>query len=243
LALLGRAVRQDPRDGRSQFYLGALHLYRGGPVPDPSTPANPSGTADLRAAQAPLDRAAELLPHDSVPAVFRALTTYLNGFVDRDPARTTRGLAQLEEASTRNRFFNKSVELFIVPRFYPGTSEFYRVQLQRLNEVLTEATTRPGTYPDVFRSRLVPHDPEGAALFFGDVAAKGGRLAQAQLWYGIAQGFGRASGYPFQAIIEERVAHAAERVALYQDGNPSNDPPILGGQELSPCTYCHYGDR
>src|SRR2546422_9315809 len=64
LALLRQAVRQDPRDGRSQFYLGALNLYRGGPVPDPSRPPTPFGMADLRAAQAPLDRAAELLPHD-----------------------------------------------------------------------------------------------------------------------------------------------------------------------------------
>jgi hypothetical protein len=34
----------------------------------------------------------------------------------------------------------------------------------------------------------------------------------------------------------------SERVALYQDADPTNDPPLLGA-ERSPCVYCHYGDR
>ena len=39
LALLRKAVRQRPSDGRSQFYLGALHVYLAAESP----PTSPSG--------------------------------------------------------------------------------------------------------------------------------------------------------------------------------------------------------
>jgi hypothetical protein len=35
----------------------------------------------------------------------------------------------------------------------------------------------------------------------------------------------------------------AERVALFQDADTGHDPPFLGEEGHSPCTYCHYGDR
>ena len=75
---------------------------------------------------------------------------------------------------------------------------------------------------------------EGAGILLGDVAAKGGSVSDATWWYTIAAGIGRGAGYPFQAIAEERVAHADERVALYQDADPRNDPPFLG-EEASVC--------
>ena len=85
---------------------------------------------------------------------------------------------------------------------------------------------------------MAPHNFEGTLLELGDLYAKGGRLADAQFWYGIAQGFGRHFAYRYQAIADERVAHAAERVALYRDADPGNDPPLLGGGGAG-CVYCH----
>jgi hypothetical protein len=243
LRLLRKAVRLDPRDGRSQFYLGALHVYRAGAIPTEFGTTADSGGSEIRAAQQPLDRAAQLLSHDGVPAVFRAFTTYFNGRVDGDDARTALGVAQLEAATTLNDFFNTSVVLFILPRYYPGTSDYYQTRLLTLlDAVRARAPKCPPTYPDVCRSRLVPHAREGASLAFGDVAAKGGRLWEARFWYAIAAAFGSASDYPFQVVAEERLAGAAERVARYQDETPDNDPPIIGDQ-LPFCTYCHYSRR
>src|SRR5262249_43435181 len=59
LRLLRGAVDQHPKDGRSQFYLGAFHVYLAA-----SAPSTPSGLQHLSAAQEPLDRAVDLLPHD-----------------------------------------------------------------------------------------------------------------------------------------------------------------------------------
>src|SRR5262249_10997255 len=67
LALLRRAVQERPNDGRSQFYLGALEVY----LAAEGAPTSASSLGHLSAAQEPLDRAVDLLPHDSVPKAFR----------------------------------------------------------------------------------------------------------------------------------------------------------------------------
>jgi hypothetical protein len=85
---------------------------------------------------------------------------------------------------------------------------------------------------------MAPHNFEGTLILLGDIYAKGGRLSNASLWYSIARGSGRTTGYRYQAIAEERVATAAERVARYEDDDPTNDPPLLGGGGGS-CRHCH----
>src|SRR5262249_30276379 len=161
LALLRKAVRQRSNDGRSQFYLGALQVY----LAAEGSPTSASSLEHLSAAQEPLDRAVDLLPHDSVPKAFRALTTYLNGHYRGDPVREALGRTQMDEATTANLFFNKAVALFIEPQFISGASDDYQTRiLGWLDDVWALSTHNPDVYPDVFTSRLVPHDPEGATL-------------------------------------------------------------------------------
>jgi hypothetical protein len=245
LALLRRAVRRNPRDGRSWFYLGSLHAYRVGPFPRDAAAASADtfGRSQAAAALEAFDRAVDLLPHDSLPAAFRAITTYFNGLGDGDAARQALGIAQLDEAGTRNVFFNRTIGLFFLPRYFSSSSEYFRSRLlPQLDELRAVVPACPVTYPDVCRSRLVGWDREGGSILLGDVEAKGGRFAEARFWYTIADFLGRASGYPFRAVAAERLAHVAERVELYQDADPGNDPPFLGEEGRSPCRYCHYRD-
>src|SRR5207245_6697579 len=79
---------------------------------------------------------------------------------------------------------------------------------------------------------------EGTTLLLGDIDAKGGRLAAAKTWYGIGQAIGRGTAYRYQSDLDDRVAHATDRVAAYQDADPANDPPLIGGGGGS-CVYCH----
>src|SRR6266446_3061255 len=115
LRFLERAVHDDPRDGRSQFLLGMLHLYR-------STRACAefdfldlceAGKVEGAAAQTPLDRAVELLPNDSRVPGFRAASSYANGFEQHDDARLALGMQQIEAAITANPLFN-SFDAFAV---------------------------------------------------------------------------------------------------------------------------------
>ncbi len=48
----------------------------------------------------------------------------------------------------------------------------------------------------------------------------------------------RGRRYRYQSDLDDRVAHAADRVAAYQDADPANDPPLIGGGGGS-CVYCH----
>jgi hypothetical protein len=238
LALLRKAVRQRANDGRSQFYLGALQVY----LAAEGSPTSASSLEHLSAAQEPLDRAVDLLPHDSVPKAFRALTTYLNGHYRGDPVREALGRTQMDEATTANLFFNKAVALFIEPQFISGASDDYQTRiLGWLDDVWTLSTHNPDVYPDVFTSRLVPHDPEGATLMFGDVAAKGGRLADAKRWYGISASFGVSSAFPFESVAQQRLAAVEARLAARQDAADPDTNSLIGVQGVSDCTLCHYG--
>lgn len=240
--MLTKAIRRRPRDGRSHFYLGALLSYRAsnrfnGVAPDGAA------IADLEAAQAPLDRAVELLPHDSVLLGFQAFTTYLNGVFQDDPERAARGLDQFEAATTANAFFNKSIALLTVPATLPGSSEYYQTRLLPwLEELLLDAVANRNAYPDVFSSRLAPHGAAGAGLIFGDVALKGGRVDLALIWYELAKRFGTVSGYPYQATIEQRLAEAQALSAANEVVEPSDDR-VTGVLGVSPCSLCHYENR
>jgi hypothetical protein len=241
LKLLRRAVRRDPRDGRSQFLLGMLHLYR-------STLACAefdfralcdAAKAEGLAAQEPLDRAAELLARDTRIPGFRAATTYANGFVQNDPARLALGMQQIEAAVDANPLFNSFDAFAVVAPILPASDRYYQDRILPLVDfVFRDNPSCPFTLPEICNNvGMAPHNIEGTVLLLGDIYAKGGRLADAQLWYSFGRVIGAGSGYRYQAYLDDRVANAAARVALYQDGDPSNDPPLIGGG--GSCIYCH----
>jgi len=242
LALLTRAVRRDAGDGRSQFLLGMLRLYRaaGDPASFDFTHPTEAGMAEIRAAQEPFARAVELLPLDTRVPGFRAAATYADGFVHGDVTESALGLAQLDEAIAANALFDAFDLFAVVAPITPGGSAYYQSRVLGLVDfVLKDNLTCPAVVPHTCgNDGMAPHNFEGTLLELGDLYAKGGRLADAQQWYGVAQAFGRSFHYRYQAIADDRVAHAAERVALYQDADPGNDPPVLGGGGAA-CVYCH----
>jgi hypothetical protein len=128
----------------------------------------------------------------------------------------------------------------VVAPVTPGASPYYQDRILPLVDFIFEDNlTCPFTIPEICNNAgMAPHNFEGTLLLLGDIYAKGGRLANAEIWYSLAQATGRRTGYRYQAIIDERIATAAARVALYQDADPGNDPPLIGGGGAS-CIYCH----
>ncbi|TFH24185.1 MAG: hypothetical protein E4H03_04285 [Myxococcales bacterium] len=59
--------------------------------------------------------------------------------------------------------------------------------------------------------------------------------------YETAVTFGTANGWrpEFLAAAQDRLDNVDARVALYQDADPANDPPLLGVSNNT-CAYCHY---
>jgi hypothetical protein len=242
LRLLRHAVRQDPADGRSQFLLGMLHLYRSGeacPTFD-LTSLCAAGRDEGLAAVAPLDRAVDLLPEDTRIAGFRAAATYAAGFVTGDAARVDLGLRLIDAAVATNALFN-SFDLFaVVAPVTPGGSAYYQDRvLPLVDAIFRDNVTCPTTIPEICGDAgMAPHNFEGTLLLLGDIYAKGGRLASAATWYAIGQGVGSGNGYRYESVLDERVANVEARVALYRDADPANDPALVGGGGAS-CVYCH----
>jgi hypothetical protein len=241
LRLLEQAVRRDARDGRSQFLLGMLHLYR-------STEACAefdflhlcdAAKAEGLAAQEPLDRAAELLARDTRIPGFRAATSYSNGVEQNDAARLQLGMQQLEAAIDANPLFNSFDAFAVVAPILPASDPYYQNRILPLVDLVFRSAACVVQLPEICNDAgMAPHNIEGTTLLLGDIDAKGGRLDSARLWYTIGQGFGQSMGYRYQPYLEERLANVADRVMRYQDADPANDPPLIGGGGGS-CIYCH----
>jgi hypothetical protein len=79
------------------------------------------------------------------------------------------------------------------------------------------------------------HNVEGAALFLGDAYAKAGRRADALSVYQGAQTSADYAGWPFRAVLDDRVATIDARLAAYAAGME----PEAAWTSRSQCSYCH----
>jgi len=248
---LARAIAEDPDDGRSHFLAAMIRLYRFGHlVTDYAAPSD-AARAEVDAADGYFEAAVPLLwdgrrrAGDTRVPGFAAANRYLRGVVHGVDAVKQEGLAQLDAAVALNPLFNAFDLIGVVPQVVPGTDPLY---VEKILGVLD--TTLSGENADCVASQpeicgndgLAPNNIAGSLTLFGDLYAKGGRdgspsdVEKAETWYGIANAF--AAGWRFRPLLADRVGRAADRRALHHDGDPTNDPPIIGlGVEA--CTSCH----
>jgi hypothetical protein len=69
-----------------------------------------------------------------------------------------------------------------------------------------------------------------------------GSLRGAQTLYTLAQTFANVFGWKpaFKALIADRAANVAARIALYQNADPADDPILIGNTPGEPCATCHH---
>jgi len=251
---LAKAAKRDPKDGWPPFLLGMLHLYRFGQATVRYDQVSDAARADLVAAHAAFAKALPLLwdgrTGDSRVPGFVAAAKFSLGVVQDDAALQAEGLADLETAVAVNPFFNV-FDLIPVVQALPATDPRFAQVFPLLRSYISDPNTlscvlsQPEICADV---GLAPRNVAGALLLFGDVFVKGGVLDPANvtlaetLYYPVAAfGASQVPGYLFADAVAERVGpgKAAARAALYQDDDPTNDPPIIGaGPEA--CAVCHY---
>jgi len=245
LELLGRAVRQDPRDGRSHFLLGMMHLQRFERIDADPRDASAAGRLELLAAKQAFDDAVPLLwdgvRGDSRVPGFASAATYKKGVAFREPAVIARGFAEMSAAANINPLFNGFIPFGAGPIAAPDSEE-YALILHLLDDVFPTLFPECGGQDEIcFNAGLAPHNLEGTFLLFGDLYAKAGRVEDAVGYYEGAASTGMNQGWrpEFIAHALELAANAGARAALYGDDDPSNDPPFtdLGG--AGNCAYCH----
>lgn len=243
IALLEKAAKKSRRDGRSPFLLGMIHLYRFGQMITDYANVSDAAKAELVASNQWFAKALPLLwdgQHgDSRVPGFVAAGEYVLGVVQGDAALRAQGLANLAAAVQVNSFFNVFDYITVIQVAQAGTAEFQQA-FDAVSAYLSDPATLAcvSSQPELCANEgFAASNLTGSLILFGDVYAKAGDLAQATQWYTLANGLSDPS-YPFKALAASRFANVAERVAAYQDADPSNDPPVVGlGAEN--CAVCH----
>jgi len=246
LTHLQQAVARDPSDGRSYFLIAMLHLYRFGQRVVRVDQSTPEAHAELVASNAAFASALPLLWNDvtatgdsRVPG-FAAAGLFLQGVVENDTTLRAQGLADLRRSLEVNGFFNIFDFIPVLQVLPPGDPQFgdaFASVSAYLSDPATLAcvTTQPELCAN---AGFAPRNLQGSLTLFGDLFVKTGDPAHAQSWYHLASLFPETATWSFKAALDDRIAHAAERAALYADADPTNDPPIIGaGSEA--CASCH----
>jgi len=246
IADLTEAVQRNPRDGRSHFLLAMTHMYRFGQRVSDFAEADATARAELAAANAAFAQALPLLwdpvtgQGDSRVPGFAGAAKYSQGAVEGDASLRAEGLAQLEAALAANPFFNIFDYIPVLQSLPPADPLF-----QEVFTLVTDYLADPDTGGCFFtqpelcaNAGFASHNTQGSLTLFGDLFAKAGDLSQAEGWYDLVGIFPETATWPFVAVIQDRNANAAARVALYADADPDNDPPLIGaGAEA--CAACH----
>jgi tetratricopeptide (TPR) repeat protein len=245
LRFLARAVARDRRDARSHFLIAMqyLNLY-GQQTADLNHPSDRAKRL-VEESRAAFDRAVPLLwdgaAGDSRVPGFAAAATYAKGVGFRDAALTAQGVDELEYATSINTLFN-SFDLLAVAPAVSNKDPLYARVIDLLDVTFPEVATYCSTQQEIcFNDGMAPHNLEGTFILFGDIYAKGGRTESARGYYGSALSLGEQSGWDphFVAAVRDRLETLEQRVALYQDDDPRNDPPFVGAGGAGSCAYCH----
>ncbi len=246
IAYLERAVRGNPRDGRSHFLLAMMHLYRFGQQVVRIEDTSPSARAEIAAADAAFATAVPLLWDDAtasgdsrVPG-FAAAAKYMHGTVEHDDALRAAGLTELARAVEVNSFFNVFDYIPVLQVLPPSDPAFQQAYASFIGYLTDPGTLQcVVTQPELCANAgFAPRNIQGALTLFGDLYVKAGDVASAQPWYTLVNAFPDTATWKFVSVIQDRLAHATARAALYADADPSNDPPLIGaGPEA--CAVCH----
>lgn len=250
LASLARAAKRDRQDGRSRFLTGMMHLYRFGQQVVRYDDAPPGADDELVAALAAFEEAVPLLwdpvtqVGDSRAPGFVAAARWGLGRVRNDAALQAQGLAELEAAVDVNPFFN-IFDTIPVAQAVPFDDPQFATVMSRVTPYILDPNTIScvASQPEICGLQgMAPHNIAGSLMLFGDLFAKNGNPDQAALFYSIASANDSPS-YAFHDAVQARLLPTATeaattRAALWRDGDPSNDPTVIGvGAEA--CRNCH----
>jgi hypothetical protein len=253
LEQLASADRARPDDAEIKLALGLANLW--GVVElgrDPQAPPSQAGGYALEA-QAHLKRARELSPDDGridgwIGSISIGIGTNLSS-----PELVQEGYDEIARGVVRDPAFNLFVQAFQHARKAPDDPDFARaaqaffeaVELCELGatrdapQLATASTGRAAGVSIVCSNGpKMPHNLEGFWLFGGDILLKAGELATARALYENALLEGRAHGWPYLAVAEQRIDDAAAWARLLGDADADNDPQ-LAWDAPNQCVLCH----
>ncbi len=240
IAELGRAIEDIPTDGRAAWLLGLVHLLRFGRIIDFAA-HSPEALDEAEAAHLAIDQAVPLMADDARIPGFAGAAGYVFGVVSGDAPLEAAGIDQMREAILAFPEFNVFAFAGTVPGVVLPSDPLFAEAVDYLDFGL-ESGCSPFTNATLCgNAGKAGHNVEGTGLLFGDIYAKAGNRAEALEWYEIAALWDDTAGgndWLHRAMLDDRIATIDERIALYADADPTNDP-LVAGTGPENCVFCH----
>lgn len=258
IAKLDAAHAGAPGDNRTTFLLGIAHLWK---VAEAAR--YPETAATVSAMHGPLvgrylGQAHGRDPQNAVHAGFFGVFQWDFGRILGNDEMAAQGQALIDQAAATFPEFGLFLQVLAYrqlpvtdPNFQAGVDALWQwmdvcmqATIDRENPdiepYLTEELIDGFTGERVFcwESERVPNAVKGAYLYGGDLLVKNGNVTAARVMYENAKLIPGYDSWPHRDAIEARLVDDLNaRAALYQDSDPTNDPPQ--GKQPYSCTVCH----
>ncbi|HEY6560145.1 MAG TPA: hypothetical protein VI072_22830 [Polyangiaceae bacterium] len=243
---LDAAFEQNPAQGRIAFYAGTMRLWRATGAPRSLEEV----LVDVPAAIDNLEQARALRPNDAHVNAFLGIAQVSLGVGLGDAQRIATGRQVLADGV---RFYPPYVNgvrtqafmtLSVEHEYFPEALDAMYATLadcgfeHEPGDDFTIAYPSRAPQPTCSNAGVVDHVWEGIFLIYGDLFVKRGDARRARQLYETAKASPTFDAWPFGVELEERIANADARAALYVDEDRTNDPPMwMQGHNL--CVGCH----
>jgi len=251
------AYLENPGDAETAAHIGWLHIWRASESKREQH-ASATVTDDVVLAHKYFGEAVSLNPHEPRYAGFFASAELVEGTIHQDEKLKRRGYFDLLDAVDAWPEFNLFTAGYVMSGL-PHTDDKFKAavdyQWQTLDRCVGEAVDRKtaayakymplettkGPKRVCWNSWIAPHNFEGFFLNMGDMLVKQGDPALAKRVYAQAKLAKTYGEWPYQSVLEERIAHAEANMPLFQAPPPRSDTTsarMMGDSAFS-CMACH----
>jgi hypothetical protein len=197
-----------------------------------------------------LERGHELNPNEPHIGPFLGITQMGFGNVANDDKWREKGRKTIEDSIPLYAPYVNGVlmqGLGAVPRNHPyfaDATKVVRSVFEGCGGSHAQRAELSITYPKssalgtCWNGGIVSHVWEGAQLIAGDIFVKAGDAEQGRRLYNAAKLSPTYDHWPFRQVLDRRISEADERMALYLDGDDTNDPPTWMDEHRL-CVGCH----
>ena len=255
LTALKAAYLESPNDAVTASHVGWMHIWRLGERAR-HLPVRPEITDDAVLARKYFEEAVRLDPRDARYLGFYASLLMAEGTIHKDEKMVRRGFYAMEDAVAAWPEFNYFTAGYSASTL-PADSERYREALEyqwlNLEACVGEKVdrvdpdyarylrleTREGRKRVCWTSWIAPHNLEGFFLNFGDMLVKAGQPETAVAMYRNARHAREYPGWPYRAVLEQRIRDAATNVEAFRRAEPVAGAATLMIRSPFACMACH----
>jgi hypothetical protein len=255
LEALTAAYVENPKDAETAAHIAFSHTWRSSERARLDTPSARI-TDDIALARRYFIEAVRLSPDDQRSRGFLAGMTIAEASVHADEKLKRRGYYDLMKAKDAWPEFNLFTAGYVLSRL-PQTDPLYAgavgYQWQNLDVCVGEKVDRQTIKYDQYMSKetttgekracwnswIAPHNLEGFFLNMGDMLVKQGDAATARRAYANARLPKAYESWPFNQVLEERIAQADENVARFREPYSGEKVRTMMIFSAFACAACH----